>query len=221
MRRFTADVSHELRTPLTAIRSVGEVGLRGRRDEVGYRTIIGSMLEEVDRLAGLVDRLLTLSRAETGATTRSIEAVALKELAESVVADLAVLAEEKSQQVVIEAHGVPRGLGDRLMVRQALINLVDNAIKFAPAGTAIVIRVGESAADATVDVIDRGPGIPTAAREHIFDRFFRASSAPADVAGTGLGLSIAKSAVETSGGALTLEQSDEHGSTFRIRLARG
>ena len=221
MRRFTADVSHELRTPLTAIRSVGEVGLRGRRDEAGYRTIIGSMLEEVDRLAGLVDRLLTLSRAETGVTTRSIEPVALKELAESVVADLAVLAEEKSQQVVIEAHGSPRGLGDRLMVRQALINLVDNAIKFAPAGTAIVIRVVESVGDATVDVIDRGPGIPTAAREHIFDRFFRASSAPADVAGTGLGLSIAKSAVETSGGALTLEQSDEHGSTFRIRLPRG
>jgi heavy metal sensor kinase len=221
MRRFTADVSHELRTPLTAIRSVGEVGLRGRRDEAGYRAIIGSMLEEVDRLAGLVDRLLTLSRAETGVTTRSIEPVALKELAESVVADLAVLAEEKSQQVVIEAHGSPRGLGDRLMVRQALINLVDNAIKFAPAGTAIVIRVVESAGDATVDVIDRGPGVPTAAREHIFDRFFRASSAPADVAGTGLGLSIAKSAVETSGGALTLEQSDEHGSTFRIRLPRG
>jgi heavy metal sensor kinase len=221
MRRFTADVSHELRTPLTAIRSVGEVGLRGRRDEPGYRTIIGSMLEEVDRLAGLVDRLLTLSRAETGVTTRSIEPVGLKELAESVVADLAVLAEEKSQQVVIEVHGSPRGLGDRLMVRQALINLVDNAIKFAPAGTAIVIRVVESAGDATVDVIDRGPGIPTAAREHIFDRFFRASSAPADVAGTGLGLSIAKSAVETSGGALTLEQSDEHGSTFRIRLPRG
>jgi heavy metal sensor kinase len=221
MRRFTADVSHELRTPLTAIRSVGEVGLRGRRDETGYRAIIGSMLEEVDRLAGLVDRLLTLSRAETGVTARAIEPVALKELAESVMADLAVLAEEKSQQVVIEAHGSPRGLGDRLMVRQALINLVDNAIKFAPAATAIVIRVGESAADATVDVIDRGPGIPLSAREHIFDRFFRASPAPAEVAGTGLGLSIAKSAVETSGGALTLEHSDEHGSTFRIRLPRG
>jgi heavy metal sensor kinase len=221
MRRFTADVSHELRTPLTAIRSVGEVGLRGRRDEGGYRAIIGSMLEEVDRLAGLVDRLLTLSRAETGVTTRSIEPVALRELADSVVADLAVLAEEKSQQVVVEAHGSPRGLGDRLMVRQALINLVDNAIKFAPAGTAIVIRVVDSAADATVDVIDRGPGIPAAAREHIFDRFFRASSAPADAAGTGLGLSIAKSAIETSGGTLTLEQTDEHGSTFRIRLPRG
>ena len=221
MRRFTSDVSHELRTPLTAIRSVGEVGLRGRRDEANYRAIIGSMLEEVDRLAGLVDRLLTLSRAETGGAPRSIEPIALKDLAESVVGDLAVLAEEKSQQVVIEAHGSPRGLGDRLMVRQALINLVDNAIKFAPAGTAIVIRVGDSAADVTVDVIDRGPGIAAAAREHIFDRFFRASSAPADVVGTGLGLSIAKSAVETSGGALTLEHTDEQGSTFRIRLPRG
>jgi heavy metal sensor kinase len=221
MRRFTADVSHELRTPLTAMRSVGEVGLRGRRDEAGYRAIVGSMLEEVDRLAGLVDRLLTLSRAETGVATRSIEPVVLKDLAESVVADLAVLAEEKSQQLVIEAHGSPRGLGDRLMIRQALINLVDNAIKFAPAGTAIVIRVAESAAHAIVDVIDRGPGIPAAAHEHIFDRFFRANSTPADVAGTGLGLSIAKSAVETSGGTLTLEQSDEQGSTFRIRLPRG
>jgi len=220
MRRFTADVSHELRTPLTAIRSVGEVGLRNRRDEAGYRTIIGSMLEEVDRLAGLVDRLLTLSRAETGVAARSIEPIAFKDLAESVVADLAVLAEEKSQQVVIEAHGSPRGLGDRLMVRQALINLVDNAIKFAPASTVVAIRVADSAADATIDVIDRGPGIAAAEREHIFDRFFRASSARGEVAGTGLGLSIAKSAVETSGGTLTLEQTDEHGSTFRIRLPK-
>ena len=221
MRRFTADVSHELRTPLTAIRSVGEVGLRGRRDEAAYRAIIGSMLEEVDRLAGLVDRLLTLSRAETGVATRSIEPIALKDLADAIVADLAVLAEEKSQQLVIEAHGSPRGVGDRLMLRQALINLVDNAIKFAPAGTAVVIRSVESASHAVIDVVDRGPGIPAAAREHIFDRFFRASSAPADVVGTGLGLSIAKSAVETSGGTLTLEHSDQQGTTFRITLPRG
>jgi heavy metal sensor kinase len=221
MRRFTADVSHELRTPLTAIRSVGEVGLRGRRDEGEYRAIIGSMLEEVDRLAGLVDRLLTLSRAETGEARLSIEAIALKDLADSVVGDLSVLAEEKSQQVVIEAHGTPRGLGDRLMVRQALINLVDNAIKFAPTGSGIVIRVGESNGRAIVDVIDRGPGIPPTARDHIFDRFFRADSASADAAGSGLGLSIAKSAVETTSGTLTLEQSDEHGSTFRITLPRG
>ncbi len=98
MRRFTADVSHELRTPLTAIRSVGEVGLRGHRDEAAYRGIIGSMLEEADRLASLVDRLLTLSRAETRQATASAkERVDLRELAEDVVAHLAVLAEEKGQ----------------------------------------------------------------------------------------------------------------------------
>jgi len=222
MRRFTADVSHELRTPLTAIRSVGEVGLRGGpRAEGEYRAIIGSMLEEVDRLAGMVDRLLTLSRAETGEAKLSIESIGLKELAESVVGDLAVLAEEKSQQVVVEAHGSPRAAGDRLMVRQALINLVDNAIKFAPAASAIIIRVADTADHATVDVIDRGPGIPAAARDRIFDRFFRASSAPADAAGTGLGLSIARSAVETVSGTLTLEHTDQSGSTFRITLPRG
>ena len=222
MRRFTADVSHELRTPLTAIRSVGEVGLRGgHREEGQYRGIIGSMLEEVDRLAGLVDRLLTLSRAETGEAKLSIEPIALKALAESVVGDLAVLAEEKSQQLVVEAHGSPRGLGDRLMVRQALINLVDNAIKFAPAATAIIVRVADTLDRVVVDVIDRGPGIPAAARDRIFDRFFRAQSAPADVAGTGLGLSIAKSAVETVNGTLTLEHSDQNGTTFRITLPRG
>ena len=124
-------------------------------------------------------------------------------------------------RLVIEAHGSPRGVGDRLMLRQALINLVDNAIKFAPTGTAVVIRIVESASHAVIDVVDRGPGIPAAARERIFDRFFRASSAPADVAGTGLGLSIAKSAVETSGGTLTLEHSDQQGTTFRITLPRG
>ena len=222
MRRFTADVSHELRTPLTAIRSVGEVGLRGgRREEGQYRAIIGSMLEEVDRLAGLVDRLLTLSRAETGEAKLSIEPIALKDLADSVVGDLAVLAEEKSQQLVVEAHGSPRALSDRLMVRQALINLVDNAIKFAPAASAIIVRVADTPEHAIVDVIDRGPGIPAAAHDRIFDRFFRAQSAPADVAGTGLGLSIAKSAVETANGTLTLEHSDQHGTTFRITLPRG
>ena len=102
MRRFTTDVSHELRTPLTAIRSVGEVGLRGHRDEAAYRGIIGSMLEEVDRLASLVDRLLTLSRAETGQATLSRDAVDLSALADDVVSHLSVLAEEKRQTLSVD-----------------------------------------------------------------------------------------------------------------------
>src|SRR5438445_6279922 len=99
MRRFTADASHELRTPLTAIRSVGEVGLRGRRDENAYREIIGSMLEEADRLTSLVDRLLALSRAETGQAMLSVDVIDLGELVHNVVAHLGVLAEEKGQSL--------------------------------------------------------------------------------------------------------------------------
>ena len=107
MRRFTADVSHELRTPLTSIRSVGEVGLREHRDDAEYRGIIGSMLEEADRLASLVDRLLTLSRAESGQAKLSIEEVSLLDLADNVAAHLGVLAEEKRQSIVVDGRGAP------------------------------------------------------------------------------------------------------------------
>jgi heavy metal sensor kinase len=217
MRRFTADVSHELRTPLTSIRSVGEVGLRGHLDEQAYRAIIGSMLEEADRLATLVDRLLTLSRAETRQASLSVESIDLTELAENVAGHLGVLAEEQRQTVTIDGAGNPHALCDRVVVRQALINLVDNAIKFSGNGGRIRIRVAEEDGKAIVEVTDSGPGIPADARERIFDRFFRATTS---ATGAGLGLSLARGAVEASGGRLTLEASGPSGSTFRITLPR-
>ena len=217
MRRFTADVSHELRTPLTAIRSVGEVGLRGQRDEHAYRAIIGSMLEESDRLASLVDRLLALSRAETGSVAARREPLNLSLLADEVAAHLGVLAEEKRQSIVVENPVAVEALADRHGLRQAAINLVDNAIKFTPAGGRIQLVVREEPDGAVLDVIDSGPGVPAGARERIFDRFIRADSGEA---GTGLGLSIAKGAVDNSGGRLTLESSGESGSTFRIWLPK-
>ena len=219
MRRFTADVSHQLRTPLTAIRSVGEVGLRaGRRDEASYRAIIGSMLEEADRLSVLVDRLLSLSRAETHQSTLTPDSVSLVELAEDVVGHLGVLAEEKGQSLSVDATGRPTAVIDRVVLRQALINLVDNAIKFTPSGGQVSVRVTSDDGTAVVDVTDTGPGIPSEARERIFDRFFRGDELAASV--TGLGLSIAKGAVEANGGQLTLERSDAQGTTFRIRLSK-
>jgi heavy metal sensor kinase len=218
MRHFTADVSHELRTPLTAIRSVGEVGLRGHRNEASYRSIIGSMLEEVDRLSQLVDRLLTLSRASTHQATFSRDTVDVGELAEDVVSHLGVLAEEKSQTLSIEKVGTPRAHADRLVLRQALINLVDNAIKFTPAAGRIRLRLSETPSLVVVDVIDTGPGVPTDAHDHIFDRFYRSNGN--EVAGTGLGLSLARGGVEAIGGRLTLEHSGPEGSTFRITVPK-
>jgi heavy metal sensor kinase len=216
MRHFTADVSHELRTPLTAIRSVGEVGLRGHRNEASYRSIIGSMLEEVDRLSQLVDRLLALSRSGTQQPPFKLDTVDFAALADDVVSHLSVLAEEKGQTLAIEKIASPRVRADRVVLRQALINLVDNAIKFTPQSGRVRIRLSETPSLAVVDVIDSGPGVPPHAREHIFDRFYRIDGS--EVVGAGLGLSLARGGVEAVGGRLTLEQTGPEGSTFRITI---
>jgi heavy metal sensor kinase len=215
MRRFTSDVSHELRTPLTAIRSVGEVGLRERRDERAYREIIGSMLEEADRLSMLVERLLTLSRVESGGAKLKIDSIDLRELAAEVSGQLAVLAEEKGQALDLEGPSGLRCLADRVVLGQAVTNLVDNAIKYSPPGGRILIRVSETGEGAQLDICDEGPGIAPSRAAHIFDRFYRA--APGSAEGAGLGLSIAKWAVEVNGGRLKLEESGR-GCTFRITL---
>src|SRR5262245_10629674 len=177
MGRFTADASHELRTPLTAIRSVGEVGLRGHRDELAYREIIGSMLEEVDRLALVVDRLLTLSRADTNQARLSVDVVDIRELAEEVAEQLGVLAEEKNQSIRVRSADIPRWIGDRVVLRQALLNLVDNAIKYTPAGGNIEVSVTQASGGTTIDVTDTGPGIPAELQSRIFDRFYRVDKA--------------------------------------------
>lgn len=218
MRRFTANVSHELRTPLTAIRSVGEVGLRGPRDAAGYRAVIGSMLEDANRLTNLVDRLLTLSRADTGEVTVAREPVDLAELAGHVAADLGVLAEEKQQALDVELAGPAEVRGDRIVLRQALINLVDNAIKYTPRGGRIGMRVSTAGGQALLDVSDTGRGIPPEHHERVFDRFYRGSHPGAGEAGAGLGLAIAKWAVEANRGTLTYEPAAGGGSLFRIRL---
>jgi len=215
--RFTADVSHQLRTPLAAIRSVGEVGLREPRDGVRYRAIIGSMLEEVDRLSDFVNRLLALSRAENNRAQPPAERVDLKALADDVVAHLSVLAEEKRQSLAVQSEHAFEALGDRTMVRQALINVVDNAIKYTPDGGAIRIRLSAAAGRASLDVVDDGPGVEVAMAGNIFERFQGNGHAGAP-GGAGLGLSIAKRAVEANGGTLTLEAASAAGSTFRITL---
>jgi heavy metal sensor kinase len=217
MERFTSDVSHELRTPLTAIRSVGEVGLRERRDERAYREIIGSMLEEADRLGCLVARLLTLSRVDSGQAKLAVEPIDLREMVADVSAQLGVLAEEKRQTIEIAAIGEPWCIGDRVLLRQAFTNLVDNAIKYSPEGGLIDIRVASGPTDAIIDISDAGPGIAPSRQAHIFDRFYRGASSDSTT-GAGLGLSIAKWAIEANGGRLTLQKGQSGGCTFRMML---
>jgi heavy metal sensor kinase len=216
MRRFTGDVSHELRTPLAAIRTVGEVGLSERRSPDAYRGVIESMLEEADRLASLVERLLLLSRAEGGQMALAPERLDVPEIVDEVVAQLSVLAEDKRQRIVVRHVTRPAASSDRLMLRQALTNLVDNAIKYGPDGSEIRIDVSREADRVVLDVTDAGAGIPPERRAGMFDRFVRGAGGGA-AGGWGLGVSIARWAVEANGGQLTYEPR-AGGSTFRITL---
>lgn len=222
LRRFTADASHELRTPLTAIRSVGEVALQDQKSPAEYRDVIGSMLEEVDRLTRLVESLLVLSRADAGHVQLQRTEVSLLALAQEATALVEVLAEEKRQQIGVEGEATAVVAADRLILRQAIVNLIDNAIKYSPAGSRILVRVSTSeGGHATLEVVDQGPGIPPEHISHIFDRFYRMDAARSrEWGGAGLGLSIARWALEAHGGEIAVRSGEAQGSVFWIRLPR-
>ncbi len=219
LRRFTADASHELRTPLSVIRGIGEVGLSETRTSAEYKEAIGSMLEEVDRLTNLVDTLLRLSHGDAGTVRLSREGVDLGQLTRDVVSSLGILAEERNQRLTVDVADGVSVAADRLVLREAITNVVDNAIKYAPQTSAIDIRVSANGHQALLTVADGGPGIAAQHRERIFDRFFRLDEARSrDRGGTGLGLAIAKWAVEVNGGQISVEGGANGGSVFRIVL---
>ncbi|MHB0971853.1 MAG: sensor histidine kinase [Thermoanaerobaculia bacterium] len=218
LRRFTADASHEIRTPLTAMRSVGEVALQGTRSMDEYRDVIGTMLEEVERLSRLADGLLTLARAEAGQTRCAFERIELRALAEEAVEQLGVLAEEREQRLEVAGERAHVD-ADRLTMRQALVNLIDNAIKYSGDGSHVTVRVGADGANTFVSVEDDGPGIAAEHLGKIFDRFYRVDSSRSRViSGTGLGLSLVKLTAEAHGGRVEVESIPGRGSTFRIVL---
>jgi len=218
LKRFTADASHELRTPLTAIRSVGEVALQNAVEDQGHRDAIGSMLEEVYHLTHLVDSLLILSRAESEYLALQRREVSLRDLATESVTLLEVLAEEKHQSLKVQGDESIVS-GDPLILRQALVALIHNAIKYSPAHGSIRVQTGATNENAFVEVHDTGPGIPTEHRTKIFERFYRVDKARnRDVGGAGLGLSIADWAVRAHGGQIELDCDSEPGCTFRIKL---
>ena len=219
LRRFTADASHELRTPLSVIRGIGEMGLHETRTPTEYKEAMGSMLEEVDRLTNLVDTLLRLSHGDAGTIRLSRESVDLGQLARDVVLSLAILAEERHQKLNVEAMDGVSVIVDRLVLREAITNVVDNAIKYSPTASTIVIRVRADGERAIVEVVDEGPGIAAEHRERIFDRFFRLDEGRSrDSGGTGLGLAIAKWAVDVNGGYISVASGVTGGSVFRISL---
>jgi heavy metal sensor kinase len=221
LRRFTADASHELRTPLTVIQSVGEVALQEDLDAAAYKDRIGSMLEDLSRLTRLVDNLLTLTRADAGPVSVSRKETDALRLVEHAVEDMRPLAEEKNQILTLAVDGPALIVAEEATLRLALINLLDNAIKYTPPSGAVSVRSGMRGDDFLIEVTDTGPGIPAEHRGRIFDRFYRVERDRSSQArGTGLGLSIAKWAAEANGGRIELDTQEKQGSTFRLVLPK-
>jgi len=220
LRQFTADASHELRTPLNAIQNVGEVGLRQDRDREYYREVIGSMLEESGRLARLVDSLLTITRADAGQLRLERSAIPILSFSREVMSLLEVLAEEKGQTISLDGDGTAHVWADHLILRQVLVNLIDNAIKFSPYGGSIALRIARSGAqNVSIEVKDSGPGIAPEHRDKVFDRFYRIDEARSrETGGSGLGLAIAKWGAQAHNGELELDCTANTGCIFRLIL---
>jgi len=236
VRRFSADASHELRTPLTILRGEIEVALRAPRDPEEYRRVLQSALQEVERLSRLAEDLLLLSRADAGALRLTAEPVELDRLVEEAIRQGEILGRERGVRVTLAALAPLVGRGDAKLLKQLLLNLVDNAVKYTSAGggVSLALRAAEPISKfeirnsnlpadaghwAEIAVQDTGPGIPAEALAHIFDRFYRADEARSrEVGGAGLGLCIAKTIAELHGGRIEVESAMGTGSTFRVLL---
>ncbi len=223
LRRFTADASHELRTPLTSIRSVGEVALQKSIDKETLQEAIGSMLEETERLTRLVDNLLILARGDAGKTKLVARSVDVGVVINGVVEDLRVLAEEKNQTLYTSCQSSVTATADEETLRLAVYNILHNAIQYTPNGGCIqVLTVRAENANAIIDIIDNGPGIPEVERSRVFERFYRVDKARSRAhGGAGLGLSIARWAVEANKGVIAFLDKKEQGTFCRITLPSG
>jgi heavy metal sensor kinase len=221
-RQFSADASHELRTPLSVIRADLEIALRRERTIPEYQAVLTSTLEETVRLSRLVEDLLLLTRADVGRVELECQPVNFSTLGREVVEYLQPLAAQR-RQTLTWTSDAPHDLvlpADPNRLRQMLINLIDNAVKFTSEGGEIALSLTEESGQALLRIRDTGRGIPTEDLPFIFDRFFRRSAMTSDrsAPGTGLGLSIVRWIVEAHGGSIDVVSRLGEGTEFLLRL---
>ncbi len=219
IKQFSIDASHELRTPLTIMRGEVELSLHSEKTPEEYRRILASNLEEVIRMSAIVENLLTLSKADLGRVELQREIFLLDEVLHDLYEDSEVLAEKKHITVTLQKADKVSVPGDKVRIRQLLLNLIDNAIKYTPENGNVSLELGLSNGMATVSVHDTGIGIPFEEISKIFDRFYRVDKARSRaMGGSGLGLSIAKWIADAHGGKIEVKSELRHGSTFTVFL---
>jgi heavy metal sensor kinase len=219
IRRFTSDVSHELRTPLAAIRCIGEVSLQKNGSREEYSSAIGSMLEEIDYVTRLIDDLLMISKADEGNLRPNRSEIFVCTVAREAMELILILAQEKRQSLTFDGDERAVVLGDRMLLRQALVNILDNAVKYSPSASTISMKVHCEDNNVFIEIADQGCGIPAECREQVFERFYRLDKARTrNEGGAGLGLSIAKWAVHANAGQISVNANLNGGCTFQIQL---
>ncbi|MEO8497237.1 MAG: HAMP domain-containing sensor histidine kinase, partial [Planctomycetota bacterium] len=225
-RDFLANSAHELRTPLAAIRSSIEVALAGGRTNEEYEELLAEIIEESASLELLVNQLLLLSETETERLKVDKQEVLFNDLVERAMDMFGGVAEFREIQLVCPA--LPRIVvyGNQQHLRQVIYNLLDNALKFTPAGGRVKVQLKADNREETIvfSVRDSGPGIPEDELPHVFDRFFQGSrprTGPTEKRGTGLGLSICQAIVRAHDGTIEVDSQVGRGACFTVRLPRG
>lgn len=219
IRQFTSDASHELRTPLTIMKGETELVLRRPRPLEDYQSVLESNLEEIDRMTHIVDELLFLSRADMGEVKMESLPVALESLVEDIHRQATLLGQERNIEVVLGTVMPAVVQGDELRLRELLLNLVENAIKYSHAGGKVEIALLKAVQEARVSVTDHGIGIAPEDQQRIFNRFFRTDDARAHTKkGTGLGLAICAWIAESHKGRVEVASKRGQGATFTVIL---
>ena len=215
-REFAADASHELRTPLTVIRvSVDDLERHPKDAVANVGSALTDIREEVDHLTSMVDDLLLLARSDSGAVELERVPLDLGDVASSGASSLIRVAADRGVGLVVDPAPA-EVVGDPSRLRQLVAILVDNALRHAPAGSQVGVRVRAEAGNAVLVVEDEGPGIRPEDLPRVFDRFYRAAGAPGG--GTGLGLAIAAWIVERHGGRIAAANHEPHGASFTVQL---
>ena len=215
--RFSADAAHEFRTPLTILQGQLEQALQRAPAGSEQQELYGGLLDEVQRLKGIAQKLLLLSQADSGQLRPALEPVSLSEMVEETVEDAQALAPALQIQAAV-APGI-QVMADRDLLRQAFTNLGSNAVKYNRDGGEIALQLAVQDGWAELDISNTGPGIPPEDQERLFERFYRADRARSRRAeGVGLGLSIAREIIRAHGGDLVLVGSGHDRTTFRMTL---
>lgn len=222
MQRFTADASHELRSPLATVRNTIDVTLEQARTVEEHEAALHSLGEEVDRIRSIVEDLLLFARADSGRLIMRMSPIGLDGVVEAQVEARQFQAEERHISLKVASLIRDEIEGDERWLHQVLGNLLDNALKFTPAGGTVTVDMKRRGAFIQVMVHDTGPGIPEEDLTRIFDRFFRSdpSRSRANVPGVGLGLSIVAWVVREHDGTVQASNRPEGGATFTLEFPR-